>query len=113
LAALRDTRTLAEICRDSGVPVAQLEAARDAWLRRQAMLGDQIVAAPVGGAVEIKRDRAGVPHVYAADSGDLFFGLALRWRRIGCGRWTGCAGARWVGRRRSSARPMWRATWRI
>src|ERR1019366_2490683 len=77
LAALRDTRTLAEISRDAGVPVAELEAARDAWLRRQATLVDQRVTAAVGGAVEIKRDRAGVPHVYAVDTGDLFFGLGV------------------------------------
>jgi penicillin amidase len=77
LAALRDTRTLAEISRDAGVPVVELEAARDAWLRRQATLIDQRVTAAVGGAVEIKRDRAGVPHVYAVDTGDLFFGLGV------------------------------------
>ena len=41
LAALRDPRTLAEISRDAGVPAAELEAARDAWLRRHATLTDQ------------------------------------------------------------------------
>ncbi len=77
LAALRDTRTLAEIARDAGVPAAELEAARDAWLRRQATLTDQRLTAAVAGAVEIKRDRAGVPHVYAANTGDLYFGLGV------------------------------------
>src|SRR5271156_4248645 len=77
LAALRDTRTLAEISRDAGVPAAELGAARDAWLRRHATLTDQRVSAAVGGATEIKRDRAGVPHIYAADTGDLFFGLGV------------------------------------
>src|SRR5277367_276806 len=97
LATLRDPRTLAEISRDAGVPAAELEAARDAWLRRQATLTDQRMTAAVGGTVEIKRDRAGVPHIYAADSGDLFFGLGvasaqdrlwqmdrLRRRALGC-----------------------------
>jgi penicillin amidase len=108
LAALRDTRALAEICRDAGVPVAELTAARDAWLRRQATLGDQIVAAAVGGAVEIKRDRAGVPHVYAAATGDLFFGLGVamaqdrlwqmdRLRRRALGRQAEILGPAYVG----------------
>jgi len=77
LSALRDPRTLAEISRDAGVPAAELEAARDAWLRRHATLTDQRVTAAVGGATEIKRDRAGVPHIYAAATGDLFFGLGV------------------------------------
>jgi len=77
ISALRDTRTLAEISRDAGIPAAELESARDAWLRRHATLTDQRVTAPVGGATEIKRDRAGVPHIYAAATGDLFFGLGV------------------------------------
>src|SRR5271166_6610551 len=77
LAALRDTRTLAEISRNAGIPAAELEAARDAWLRRHATLTDQRVTAAVGGATEIKRDRAGVPHIYAVGTGDLFFGLGV------------------------------------
>ena len=107
LAALRDTRTLAEISRDAGVPAAELEAARDAWLRRHATLTDQRVTAAVGGVTEIKRDRAGVPHIYAAATGDLFFGLGVataqdrlwqidRLRRRALGRQAEILGAAYV-----------------
>jgi penicillin amidase len=77
LAALRDTRTTAEICRNAGVTLKELEGARDAWLRRHAKLGDQRISASVTGGVELKRDRAGVPHIYASDTGDLFFSLGV------------------------------------
>src|SRR5271165_4659511 len=77
LATLRDTRPLAAICRDAGVTVAQLAAARDAWLRRAAALTDQTIAAPVGGSVEIIRDRSGVPHIHARATHDLYFGLGF------------------------------------
>jgi penicillin amidase len=77
LTALRDPRSTAEIARDAAVPVAEFEAARDAWLRRHAAQIDHSITAAVSDAVEIKRDRAGVPHIYAADTGDLFFGLGV------------------------------------
>src|SRR5580658_532391 len=107
LAALRDTRTLAEISRDAGVPAAELEAARDAWLRRHATLTDQRVTAAVGGTTEIKRDRAGVPHVFAGSTPDLFFGLGFamaqdrlwqmdRLRRRALGRQAEILGAAYV-----------------
>src|SRR5258707_15399000 len=35
------------------------------------------LSAPVGGKVEILRDKAGVPHVYAASTPDLYFGLGF------------------------------------
>ena len=35
------------------------------------------IEAAVGGSVEILRDRAGVPHVYAGTTPDLYFGLGL------------------------------------
>jgi penicillin amidase len=77
IAALRDRRAIDEVCRDAGMPVAEFVAARDAWLRRQATLTDRSIAGAVGGVVEIKRDRAGVPHVYAASTPDLYFGLGV------------------------------------
>ncbi|MCC7275563.1 MAG: penicillin acylase family protein [Alphaproteobacteria bacterium] len=52
-------------------------AARDAWLARSARIGDTRLTAPVGGKVEILRDRAGVPHVYAGSTTDLYFGLGV------------------------------------
>ena len=77
LAALRDTRPLDTVCRDAGVSVAQFATARDAWLRRNATLTNQAIAASVGGKVEIIRDQSGVPHIHASATPDLFFGLGF------------------------------------
>src|ERR1700694_4892682 len=77
LAALRGARPLDAICRDSGCSVEQFAAARDSYLQRHATLADQTIAAPVFGAVEILRDRAGVPHIYADSTADLYFGLGF------------------------------------
>jgi penicillin amidase len=77
LAALRDTEPLETICRGAGISVEQFSAARDPYLRRRAALADQTITASVGGLVEIKRDRAGVPHIYADCTPDLFFGLGV------------------------------------
>jgi penicillin G amidase len=38
---------------------------------------DQKITGAVGGRIEILRDRAGIPHIYAAATPDLFFGLGL------------------------------------
>ncbi|MGH7077197.1 MAG: penicillin acylase family protein, partial [Acetobacteraceae bacterium] len=38
---------------------------------------DRSVAGAVGGVVEILRDHAGVPHVRATTTRDLFFGLGV------------------------------------
>src|SRR5579883_1158860 len=37
----------------------------------------QHVTGSVGNRVEILRDRAGVPHIYATSTGDLYFGLGM------------------------------------
>src|SRR5258708_9404780 len=36
-----------------------------------------VLSAPLSGKVEILRDRAGVPHVYATSTGDVYFGLGF------------------------------------
>ncbi len=77
LAALRGARSPEAICRDLGVAPAAFNAARDAWLARHAVLGDRTLAGPVGATVEILRDRAGIPHIYAASTEDLYFGLGF------------------------------------
>jgi penicillin amidase len=77
LAALRDPRAPAEIARDAGIPTVELTAARDAWLRRHATPRDQRLTAALTAAVEIRRDRAGVPHIYATNTNDLYFGLGV------------------------------------
>ena len=77
LAALRDKRAQQDICRDAGISLAELAAERDVWLRRHATLGDQRLTGAVGTEVEIKRDKAGVPHIYGRSTPDVYFGLGL------------------------------------
>ena len=77
LAALRGDRTLAELCAATGASEREAMAARDAWLARQAAPRDRSIRAAVLGRVDIIRDRAGVPHVFAGHTADLYFGLGL------------------------------------
>lgn len=48
-----------------------------ALLAARAAPADRSLHAAVAGPVEILRDRAGVPHIYAATSTDLYFGLGI------------------------------------
>ncbi len=77
VAVLREKRPIAEICRAAGIAEAEFTEARDAWLRTRAAPADRVVSAKVGGRVEILRDRAGVPHVFADATSDLYFGLGV------------------------------------
>ncbi len=52
-------------------------AARDAWLARQAAPRNRQLHAAVAGTVEILRDKAGVAHVFASHTADVYFGLGL------------------------------------
>jgi penicillin amidase len=61
----------------SGLSAAALAEARDAYLHRQAAPRDETIAGAVHRGVEIRRDPAGVPHVFAATTPDLFFGLGV------------------------------------
>lgn len=77
LAALRGARSPEAVCRAAGVPLAEFVSARDAWLARHAALGDRTLPGRVGATVDILRDRAGIPHIFAAGSTDLYFGLGF------------------------------------
>ncbi|HSU04789.1 MAG TPA: penicillin acylase family protein [Acetobacteraceae bacterium] len=77
LAALRRPDEVDVICRATGMSAADFASARDALLKRHAAVADQTMTATIGAPVEIKRDRAGVPHVFADSSVDLFFGLGV------------------------------------
>jgi penicillin amidase len=77
LAALRGSASVDEICAASGVSRGDFIAARDALMRRLATIGDSRIVAAVQGRVEILRDRAGVPHVFAGSTPDLYFGLGV------------------------------------
>ncbi len=77
LAALRGTVTLEDLCTRLGLSAAEFAAARDAFLRHRAALGDRNVSGATASVIEIKRDGAGVPHIYADSTDDLFFGLGF------------------------------------
>lgn len=77
LAALKGERQVAEVCAAAGVTTADFAAARTAWLRRHAAITDQRLHADVGGRVDILRDRAGVPHVFAGSTADVYFGVGF------------------------------------
>jgi penicillin G amidase len=77
LTALRGTKPVEEICRSVGASPPEFAAARDEFLRRHAVVTDRSINGAVSGRVEIKRDRAGVPHVFASSTADLFFGLGV------------------------------------
>ena len=51
----------------------------DAWGRAKRPVPPAHVrlTAPISGTVEILRDRAGVPHVYASSTADVYFGLGF------------------------------------
>lgn len=73
LSLLRGERTLADL----GIGSFEFANARDAWLARRAAPVDTTIHAAVHGKVEILRDGAGVPHVFAAHTSDVYFGLGL------------------------------------
>jgi penicillin G amidase len=77
LDALRARTPIAELARTLSTTPAELAAARDAWLARQVPAANARLTARVGAKVEILRDRAGVPHVYAQSTPDLYFGLGV------------------------------------
>src|SRR5437016_9528297 len=54
-----------------------IHLASPASLQRRLPPVSAVLSAPVRGKVEILRDRAGVPHVYAASTTDLYFGLGF------------------------------------
>jgi penicillin amidase len=107
IAVLRGDRSVQDICAASGATPAEFAAARDAWLARQAAPRDRRVHAAVKGRTEILRDRAGVPHVFASHTPDVYFGLGLamaedrlwqmdRLRRRALGRQAEILGAAYV-----------------
>ena len=73
LAVLRGTRSLEAL----GLGGEDFATARDAWLARKAALGDVTLHAAVQGRVQILRDGAGVPHIFADHTSDVYFGLGL------------------------------------
>ncbi len=77
IAALRGTLALKKLCAHLGFSAADFAAARDAFLSRRAALRDRSVSGAAADLVEIKRDSAGVPHIFGRSTDDLFFGLGF------------------------------------
>ncbi len=77
IAALRGAVSVQDLCGRLGLSGEEFAAARDAFLGRRAALAGRSLTGPTTGAVEIKRDGAGVPHIYAGSTDDLFFGLGF------------------------------------
>ena len=75
--ALRGAADEDAVARAAGMELGAFRTARTEFLRRRAAPRDQRIRAAVSGAVEIVRDRAGVPHVFAGATPDLFYGLGV------------------------------------
>ena len=75
--ALRGARPLPELAAALGMDEAGIAAAIEAWIIGRAAPRSRSVKAPVTAAVDIVRDGAGIPHVYASHTTDLYFGLGL------------------------------------
>jgi penicillin amidase len=97
LAALRGDEDVASLCRAARISVEQFRAERDAWIGQCLPPVEQRLAAGVQAPVTIRRDGAGVPHIRAETTADLFFGVGFamaqdrlwqmdRYRRRGLGR---------------------------
>src|SRR5581483_303360 len=77
IAGLRAGRSLAEIAAGAGVSE---RAARQVWeqvLRFKVPPASDTLIGGVGARVEVLRDSYGVPHVFAENEADLFFGLGF------------------------------------
>ena len=77
LTAMRGAREVDDVCRTTGISRAEFAQECDAWLRSRAAPRDVTLRGAVRGPVEILRDRAGVPHIYASHTDDVFFGLGF------------------------------------
>ena len=77
LRAMRGEASVAEACAAAEVDEAAFRRERDALLRRRLPPTDLRLTGAIGAPVEIRRDRRGVPHVFARTSDDGYFGLGL------------------------------------
>ena len=94
----------------SGAP-ARVDTLRDEAVKRLAQIDGNITVPGLDSAVEVRRDRWGVPHIYARTQHDLFFAQGFvaaqdrlwqmeMWRRTAEGRLAEVLGARAVERDR-------------
>ncbi|MGH2461802.1 MAG: penicillin acylase family protein [Chloroflexota bacterium] len=81
LAALRGEQSPSAVCQVAGWTLDRFRSERDAYLRRRLPPAEQRLRAALSGPVDVLRDRRGVPHVYAATTADLYFGLGIAMAR--------------------------------
>ncbi|MGH2461128.1 MAG: penicillin acylase family protein [Chloroflexota bacterium] len=77
IAGLRDGQDLAEIARAAGVAPADAERLWNEIIRSKVPPASDRLVGSVAASVEVIRDSYGVPHVYAEDEPDVFFGLGF------------------------------------
>lgn len=77
LAAMRGEAAPTVICQAAGISPEELTAAVRADLQRRLPPADLRLRGGVSGRVEIERDRCGIPHISAATTPDLCYGLGL------------------------------------
>src|SRR4029453_633106 len=91
--------------------VSSVDTLRDEAVKRLAQIDGTMSIPGLDTAVEVRRDRWGVPHIYARTEHDLFFAQGFvaaqdrlwqmdMWRRIGEGRVAEVVGAKAVERDR-------------
>lgn len=77
IAALGRGASLADAAAAGGVPEADARRVWDQIIRAKLPPSSATLVGVVGAPVEVLRDSYGVPHVYAANERDLFFGLGF------------------------------------
>jgi penicillin amidase len=75
LEVLRSGEPVAEACARAGIAVADFRRGRDAYLRAKLPPAREALAGSGGAAVEVVRDRWGIPHVFAGGERDALLGL--------------------------------------
>ena len=77
LTVLRGDRSASEIAAAAGITQRDVLGARTEFLARRLPPADATLKAATSGTVEILRDRAWVPHVFATSTADLWFGVGF------------------------------------
>src|SRR5688500_3526137 len=75
LEVLRSGEPVAEACARAGIAVADFRRDRDAYLRAKLPPAREALAGSAAAAVEVVRDRWGIPHVFAGGERDALLGL--------------------------------------
>jgi penicillin amidase len=77
LSLFRGERSAAEVAVAAGITENDILGARREYLARRLPATEATLKAATNGTVEILRDRAWVPHVFAGSTADLWFGVGF------------------------------------